>query len=83
MVEQNLTELLEQAPEVNKVQILQVEKGDIVVLSAPAAISSETATRLKEYFERHFEPEGLKCIVLGDGMEIHKVLRPEKPLSKE
>jgi hypothetical protein len=76
MVEQNLTELLEQAPEVTKVQIVNLERGDIVVLSAPGSISNETANRLKEYFERHFEAEGLKCMVLGDAMEVHKVLRP-------
>lgn len=77
-MEKDLTELLKQAPEVDLVQVVNVDKGDIIVLCAPGAISSETANRIKEYFERGFEGEGLKCMVMGDGMKVHKVLRPEK-----
>lgn len=77
-MEKDLNELLEQAPEIKKVQIVKVEKGDILALAAPGSISYDTATRLKEYFDKRFEAEGLRCIVLGDGMEVHKVLRPEK-----
>ncbi len=82
-METDLNELLEKAPEVKKVQIVRLEPGDIVVLSAPGCISNETASRLKEHFERCFEPERLKCIVLGDGMEVQKVLRPTKEVTEE
>ncbi len=78
----DVNELLEKAPEVKKVQVVRLEPGDIVVLSAPGYISNETANRLKEHFERCFEPEGLKCVVLGDGLEVQKVLRPNKEVEE-
>lgn len=70
-----LLQLLSQAPEIKQVQILRLQPGDIVVLSAPGCISNETAQRLKEQWERSFE--GFKCAILGDGIEVQKVLRPE------
>ena len=82
-METDLNELLKQAPEVKQVQIVRLEPGDVVVLSAPGSISNETAVRLKEHFERHFEAEGFKCMVLGDGMEVQKVLRPTKEVAEE
>lgn len=69
-----LRELLTRAPEIKQVQILRLEPGDVVVLSAPGNISTDTAHRLKEYWDRNFE--GFKCVVMGDGMEVHSVLRP-------
>lgn len=82
-MEVDVNELLKQAPEIKQVQIVRLEPGDIVVLSAPGMISNETANRLKEHFERHFEPEGLKCMVVGDGLEVQKVLRPTKKVEEE
>jgi hypothetical protein len=73
-----LRELLKLAPEIKQVQILQLEPGDIVVLSAPGCISNETARRLSDQWEQSFQSQGLKCVVLGDGCEVQKVLRPAK-----
>jgi hypothetical protein len=70
-------ELLKLAPEIKQVQILRLRPGDIVILTAPGRISDETARRLKEQWETSFQPEGLKCAVMGDGVEVQKVLRPE------
>jgi hypothetical protein len=71
-----LRELLKRTPEIEKVQILSLLPGDVVVLSTPGAISKTTANLIKEYWERHFD--GIKCAVLADGLEVHKVLRPEE-----
>jgi hypothetical protein len=60
-------------------QVLNVQDGSIVVLRVPGAISTESAKRLKEYWESSAAAAGTKCIVLGDGMSINCVLDPSKP----
>lgn len=78
MSDKDLSELLKLAPEVKQVQILRLEPGDIVVLSAPGMISEDSAQRIKNYWDESFND--FKCVVLGDGIEVTKVLRPKKKL---
>lgn len=71
-----LRELLKLAPEIKQVQVLRLQPGDVVILTAPGHISAETARVIKEHWERNFE--GYKCAVLGDGIEVQKVLRRQE-----
>lgn len=60
-------------------QRLQLQVGDILVLSTPAKLCDETATRLREWIERGIP--GHKCIVLGDGLTLGTLGRAELPRS--
>jgi hypothetical protein len=53
--------------------VLKTQPGDILVLTAPSAISPDTAERLSKHFEHAFP--GLKAMVLGDGLKVDGVIR--------
>lgn len=57
-----------------EVQNLRLEPGDVVVLTAPGAISDEIYRRLKEKLEPELG-QGVKVICLGDGLRVDSVLR--------
>lgn len=59
-----------------KVGKLQLNKGDLLVLTAPGPISMETAKWLQSNFKR-FLPK-TKVIVLSDGLDLCKLSLPQR-----
>lgn len=55
------------------VNVLRVQPGDTLILSAPEAISAETAARIKTFVEREFL--GIRALILSDGLSIDGVVR--------
>lgn len=62
---------------VERVQILRIRPGDILILFHPGRLSQESVDRIKSRVETLVGP-GIESMILSEGMTA-TVLRPEEP----
>ncbi len=60
---------------IEKVKVLDIKKGDIVVIRITTMMSITKVERLQEYYQRKIFPDN-KVLILTHGADI-KVTRPE------
>lgn len=60
---------IEALPEAERVEIVRVQPGDVIVLTFPGLISQETAERIKRTCESNLFPNN-RVMVIGDGARV-------------
>jgi hypothetical protein len=55
--------------------VLRLQRGDVIVITTPHGVSSDTASRIKAYVEGALQPLGVTAWVMGDGLTVAGVLR--------
>jgi hypothetical protein len=76
--EQAIAEMREQLHVPVLVQVLQLQRGDVLVLSTPGSVSQQAAAAIKEIAERQLQETGVTVWVLGDGLHAQAVLRGQE-----
>ena len=62
--------------ELSEVKVMHLQPGDTLVVRTETVLSAETAWGMEEYMRPRL-PDGVKCIVLGPGINF-EIVRTEQ-----
>lgn len=71
---------ISELPEAERVDVVSLQPGDVVVIEFPGLVSDETATRIKGLCEKELFPDN-RVMVIGDGGHVRVMERVEKKVS--